>query len=117
MDFMIDNCYIVATGIIFAAGGVLAVIRWQRLNLDARYKMIRGWLLQAVLIAEKEFGSGTVKLKLSAVYDKFCERFGWLVKVLSFETCQKCQLCKAHCYYGDLYAAGYWDRQRNYHIR
>ena len=69
MDFMIDNCYIIATGIIFAAGGVLAVIPRQRLNQDERYKMIRGWLLQAVLIAEKEFGSGTGKLKLSAVYD------------------------------------------------
>lgn len=89
MDFIIDNWYIIATGIIFVAGGVLAVIRWQRLNQDERYKMIRGWLLQAVLIAEKEFGSGTGKLKLSAVYDKFCERFPWLVKVLSFETFSK----------------------------
>lgn len=50
---------------------------------------LRNMFLQAVLGAEREFGSGTGKLKLSSVYDKFCERFPWLAKVLPFETFSK----------------------------
>ena len=50
-----------------------------------RINQIRGWLLQAVILAEAEFGSGTGRLKLSSVYDRFCARFPWLAKIISFE--------------------------------
>ena len=72
MEFIVENWYVIVTGIVFIVGGVMAVLR-----------------LQAVLGAEREFGSGTGKLKLSSVYDKFCERFPWLAKVLPFETFSK----------------------------
>ena len=86
MEFMVENWYFFVSAMIFVAGGVLAVMRWCELSTDKKYEQIRGWLLQAVLGAEREFGSGTGKLKLSSVYDKFCERFPWVAKVLSFET-------------------------------
>lgn len=89
MDFIIDNWYVIVTAIVFIIGGTIAAMRWHSLSDDKKYEQIRGWLLQAVMFAEKEFGSGTGKLKLSSVYDKFCERFPWLAKVLSFETFSK----------------------------
>jgi len=84
MDFILNNWYWITCIIIFVCGGAISLIKFIRLNSEERYNMILGWLLQAVLLAEKEFGSGTGKLKLSAVYDKFCERFPWLVRVISF---------------------------------
>ena len=89
MEFIVENWYVIVTGIVFIVGGVMAVLRWRNLSTDKKYEQIRGWLLQAVLGAEREFGSGTGKLKLSSVYDKFCERFPWLAKVLPFETFSK----------------------------
>ena len=81
---------------IAGVGGLLIVLiivsfgrQMRNLSTDKKYEQIRGWLLQAVLGAEREFGSGTGKLKLSSVYDKFCERFPWLAKVLPFETFSK----------------------------
>ena len=75
MEFIVENWYVIVTGIVFIVGGVMAVLRWRNLSTDKKYEQIRGWLLQAVLGAEREFGSGTGKLKLSSVYDKFCETF------------------------------------------
>lgn len=65
---------------------VVAVKEFIPLSKDEQYKQIKGWLLGAVTLAEKEYGSGTGKIKLSAVYDKFVEKFPWIAKVLSFET-------------------------------
>ena len=50
-----------------------------------KLQQIQGWLLGAVTLAEKEFGSGTGKIKLSSVYDKFVERFPWFAKTVTFE--------------------------------
>ena len=42
------------------------------------------WLLWAVTDAENFLGSGTGKLKLRYVYDKFCEKFPAVKYVLPF---------------------------------
>ena len=89
MDYIVENWYVIVTIIVFISGGTLAVLRWHNLSTDKKYEQIRGWLLQAVVLAEREFGSGTGKLKLSTVCDRFCERFPWLAKVLPFETFSK----------------------------
>lgn len=86
MEFMVENWYVIVTIIVFIVGGAIAALRWHNLTTEKKYEQIRGWLLQAVILAEHEFGSGTGRLKLSTVYDKFCERFPWLAKVLSFDT-------------------------------
>lgn len=85
MEFIVNNWYALALVIVFIAGGTIAVLRFHRMSNSERESMIREWLLQAVILAEREYGSGTGKLKLSSVYDKFCERFPWLAKVISFE--------------------------------
>ncbi len=49
-------------------------------------KRIKKWLLQAVVMAEKQLGSGTGQVKLSAVYDMFIVRFPIVSKLISFDT-------------------------------
>ena len=63
--------------------------RFAGLPSEAQIKKVKEWLLYAVIEAEKELGSGTGKLKLRYVYDKFVERFPTLVSVVPFEAFSK----------------------------
>lgn len=80
------SIYVIILLLVFLVGGIMSVIQYRGLSKEQKYAQIQGWLLQAVLLAEREFGSGTGRLKLSAVYDKFCGRFPWLARVISFPT-------------------------------
>ena len=69
--------------IALSAVGLIAI-------LIASYKLfgidkIRSWLLWAVTQAEKEFGSGTGKLKLAFVYDMFIAKFPKLQIIIPFK--------------------------------
>lgn len=64
---------------------IVTIKDFSALPKSEQIKQIKGWLLGAVTLAEAEYGSGTGKIKLSAVYDKFVEKFPWIAKVLSFE--------------------------------
>lgn len=55
-------------------------------NYILNEKRIKKWLLQAVVLAEKQLGSGTGKVKLSTVYDMFIVRFPIVSKLISFDT-------------------------------
>ena len=55
-------------------------------NYIVNEKRIKKWLLQAVVQAEKDLGSGTGKVKLSTVYDMFIVRFPIVSKLISFNT-------------------------------
>lgn len=85
MEYIINNWYWITCVVVFICGGAISVYKFCKLSAEARYDKILGWLLQAVLLAEREFGSGTGKLKLSAVYDKFCERFPRFSRIISFQ--------------------------------
>lgn len=54
-------------------------------NYLVKEQKIKLWLLQAVIYAEKQLGSGTGKVKLSLVYDMFIERFPVVSKIIPFE--------------------------------
>lgn len=45
---------------------------------------IKEWLLYAITLAEKQFGSGTGQIKLRYVYDMFIDKFPYLSKIISF---------------------------------
>lgn len=45
---------------------------------------VKSWLLWGVTTAEKEFGSGTGKLKLAMVYDMFIEKFPKLQAIIPY---------------------------------
>ena len=82
MKWIIENWYLIFVVI----GAILGVIKFIMLSKEEKLKKIQGWLLQAVILSEKEFGSDTGELKLSAVYDKFCGAFPTYAKALSYDT-------------------------------
>ena len=86
MEFIIQHLDTIVVILVFIGGGAASVIRFMGYKKDQQYESIHGWLLQAVLLAEREFGSGTGKLKLSTVYAEFCKQLPWLAKVISFKT-------------------------------
>lgn len=86
MDYIIHHLDSIAVILVFIGGGAVSVYRFMGWKKEQRYESIRGWLLQAVLFAERDFGSGTGKLKLSTVYAEFCKQLPWLAKVVSFKT-------------------------------
>lgn len=85
MDFIIEDWFIIVVAFLIAVYAVFAVLRWRKKSVEDRYAQIRGWLLQAVLLAQKEYGVGTGRLKLSSVYAEFCVQLPWLAKVVTFE--------------------------------
>ena len=52
---------------------------------DEQLNKVREWLLFAVIMAEKEYQSGTGQLKLRATYNDFLVKFPSLVTVIPFE--------------------------------
>lgn len=86
MRFLIENWYMIVAGICVVFGVVGIVKKFKGLSKDERYEQVRGWLLQAVILAEQKYGSGTGRMKLSAVYDAFCEALPWIAELLPFET-------------------------------
>jgi len=84
MEFLIDNWFYFVIAAVVAVSLVMGAIYFFRQPDAKKKEQIKSWLLQAVLLAEKEYGSGTGKLKLSAVYDHFCEKLPWLAKVVTF---------------------------------
>ena len=47
MEFIVENWYVIVTGIVFIVGGVMAVLRWRNLSTDKKYEQIAsvslGW--------------------------------------------------------------------------
>lgn len=85
MDFILNHLDAIIVAVVFLCGGAVAVWRFMTLPKSQQAAQIKGWLLQAVILAEREFGSGTGRIKLSSVYDKFLTRFPWLAKVITFD--------------------------------
>ena len=67
MNFLIENWYLLVIGVTVLAVTGLFIWRFFRQSKEIRYEQVRGWLLQAVILAEQEYGSGTGRMKLSAV--------------------------------------------------
>lgn len=53
-------------------------------SVEQQHK-IKEWLLFSVMMAEKEYGSGTGKLKLASVYSEFLKTFPSIAPVVPFE--------------------------------
>lgn len=85
MEFIMDYWYIILASIVVAVVGVVLAVRFFKQPSSEQIKLVKEWLLWAVLEAEKELGSGTGKLKLRYVYDLFVSKFPWLAKIISFD--------------------------------
>lgn len=86
LEFLISYWYIILALIVLGVVVGIAVYHFIKLPTSAQLQKVREWLLWAVTEAEKALGGGTGQLKLRYVYDAFVARFGWLAKVISFET-------------------------------
>ena len=70
---------------VFIAWLVYMAYQARGMSKEQIYEQIKGWLLQAVIIAEQTYGGGTGKLKLSSVYSEFCKAMPWVAKAVTFE--------------------------------
>lgn len=70
--------------VILALGVVISAVNFLQLSGEEQTEKIRQWLLQAVIAAEKEYGSGTGRLKLSTVYDLFVRTFPQMARIVPF---------------------------------
>ena len=89
MTWLVENwTYIVLLGAVIMVCYV-AITKFLSLPREEQEEKIAAFLLHAVTMAEKEFGSGTGRLKLSFVYNAFLEKFGWLALVFPYEKFEK----------------------------
>ena len=77
--------YLIVLAIILIANIVIFILNFTKMSKSEKIKVIRGWLLQAVVLVEKQYGHGTGPLKLSVVYDMFCARFPWAATVITYD--------------------------------
>lgn len=69
----------------FLIGFILLGYQLLTMPSERRKQMILDWLLQAVIYAEKEFGSKTGALKFSKVYDMYLKQFPFISKFVPRE--------------------------------
>jgi hypothetical protein len=86
MEFILEYWYIILAAIAVLAVGIVLAVKFFRQPSSEQVAKVKEWLLIAVLEAEKQFGSGTGKLKLRSVYELFVLSFPWVAKIISFDT-------------------------------
>lgn len=84
-EFLYNYWWVLLIVIIVVGFLISLIIDFFKSPTSAQITAIKQWLLYAVTEAEKQFGSGTGKLKLSYVYDLFLSKFPYLGKVVGFE--------------------------------
>lgn len=85
MEYLVNNWPIIVAALAMAVVAVASIFNFSQKPSDEQIKALKEWLLYAVTQAEKELGTGTGKLKLRAVYDKFVATFPSLVKFIKFD--------------------------------
>lgn len=86
MTFSIPTLLILAFIIAAIGAGICYfILSMTSLPAEDRINIIKNWLLYAVVAAEKEFGSGTGKLKFAKVYNEFIQKFPELAILISYE--------------------------------
>lgn len=85
MMILIDNLPLVIAAAAVIAALIGAIYNFFNRPTAAQIRDLKEWLKYAVVIAEKELGSGTGQLKLRMVYDMFVQKWGWMSKFISFE--------------------------------
>ena len=68
--------------VVVVAGAITAFIK---LPNDKKIENLKEWLKWAVVVAEKELGSGTGQLKLREVYNMAVAQFPWIVGFITFD--------------------------------
>lgn len=85
MKFFLDNWYIILTAIFALILAITKIVEFIGYPTEKKKAEIRSRLLIWATEAELELGSKTGRLKLSQVYDRFCEAFPYIKKWISLE--------------------------------
>lgn len=85
MNYIIDHWEVALFILVLLCGAVTALFKWKDMTKKERENTVKAWLLQAVILAEQQFGGKTGQLKLSSVFAEFCKAMPWLARVISFE--------------------------------
>jgi len=87
MEWIIDNWFVVVGLIAVVVAVILAVFRFFKMPNDKQKAKVKEWLIWACIEAEKALQSGTGKLKLREVWNKFVSipAFSFIAKTISFE--------------------------------
>lgn len=89
MEWLIENWFIVVCLIAIILMIGITIYKFLGLPTKEQIEKIKVWLLQAVVEAEKELGSGTGSIKLSKVYDMFITKFPVTAKIITFKQFSK----------------------------
>ena len=79
------NIQLIFVAIIFGIAAGSAIYAFVKMSKEQKIANLKQWLRYAVVMAEKELGSGTGQLKLRYVYNAAVNKFPWIVSVVSFE--------------------------------
>lgn len=77
---------IIIVAVIIGVAATVGLMRISKMDKAERKEKVMAWLLQAVIVAEKSFGSGTGRLKLSSVYAEFVRALPSMAEIITFET-------------------------------
>lgn len=85
MEYLANNWPLLVASIAIIVVAATSVMNFYQKPSADQIKAIKEWLLYAVTQAEKDFGSGTGKLKLRYVYDKFLTAYPAIAKFIKFD--------------------------------
>ncbi len=88
MEWIVNNWYLPFVFLVVLAIAAIIITKFYYLPTKEQIKNIKEWLLYAVTEAEKQFGTGTGKLKLRQVYDWAVIKFPCL-QFVKFEVFSK----------------------------
>jgi len=89
MEWIVKNWSLLVVILAFGLAGFTWAKKFASLPSEQQLLKVKEWLLWAVVLAEKELGSGTGQLKLRWCWNLFLERFPALVPIVSFELFQQ----------------------------
>lgn len=86
VSVIIDNFWFIFSVLLIVSIFGYRIYNFFKAPTEQQLVQIKAWLLSEVILAEKEFGAGTGKLKLSIVYNEFISKFPWIAKIMTFES-------------------------------
>lgn len=85
MGWIAENWAVIVAFACGMAVTLLFAVKFSKEPNEQKIKMIKEWLLFAVIQAEKELGGGTGQVKLRYVWDLFIKTFPAIAPLVSFE--------------------------------
>lgn len=83
MTFILANWELIAFVVMAIVFVAMKVYQFVRTPSEKRQALIKEWLVEAVGIAEEEFGTKTGELKYAFVYEMFTKKYKWFGRFIS----------------------------------